>query len=207
MQKFCKKCGKKLDEKTGLCPNCDKSMSWKEKRMVKKGYKKATKTEKWAKLTLGQKIRKACLKFFLYVMLLLFLAGCVMGVLSFLGVCDIPFLSNYRNDKLLEFINEKSIVIEETNVVMNNNTEGTATIIVQMPNYEQLFKNASETRNPERYLLRKLMLKKYKTQEFEEVANVTVENNTTVIHSEEVVHKLLERNLINAINSLSEAEQ
>ncbi len=94
MQKFCRKCGRKLDEKTGLCPNCDKSVSRHEKRMIekerKKELKKQKKAEKWAKLTIGQKIKKVCLRILVAVLILLLLTGGAMGALTYFDVVDIP---------------------------------------------------------------------------------------------------------------------
>lgn len=238
MAKFCGKCGSKLDEATGLCPNCDakktKDSSAQEKpterqeskqevfqaseellskkdakqkrKADKKTAKKAKKKEKWAKLTTGQKVRRFILKMLLGVILLVVLVGGLIVGLSYLGVVNIPFLSNFNKDNLLEVVNEKTIVIEETDIVMETETEGAATIIVQMPDYELLFKEASTSANPEQYLLKALAFGKYEIQEFEEIATVTVDNGVTTVHSDEVVHQLLEESLINAINALSEVE-
>lgn len=238
MAKFCGKCGTKLDEATGLCPNCDaakietssvqkkppegtkqkqeavqeteKPLSKKEEKKKrkadKKAAKKAKKKEKQAKLTTGQKVRRFFLKLFLWLILLVVIAGGTIGGLSYLGIIDIPFLSDFNEDNILETLNERAVVVEETDIVMETDTEGTATITIKMPDYELLFKEAYASENPDQYLLKALALRDYKVREYEEVATVTVADDVTTIHSDEVVHKLLEEALINAINALSEVE-
>ncbi len=227
MAKFCGKCGAKLDEATGLCPKCDadklaklsaesakenekpqvsaapdRPLSKREIKKQKKATQKAKKKEKRAGWSTGKKVRILIGKLLLCLVLLLAITCSVIGGLSYFGILDIPVLSAIREEKLLEFINEKCIAVEEVNILMESDTEGIATIIVQMPDYELLFKNASSSENPEQYLLRSLILGNYDIQKFEEIVDVTVENGVTTIHSDEAVLRLLEENLINAINSI-----
>ena len=97
MAKFCGKCGARLDEATGLCPNCDadklneaagqeekahveasdtpapmpaqsKKELKKQKKAEKKAVKKAAKKAKRASWSLGKKIRHFILKFILIIM-------------------------------------------------------------------------------------------------------------------------------------------
>ncbi len=237
MAKFCGKCGSKLDEATGHCPNCDaekmkdssvqekpiempelkqevvqiseEPLSKKDAKKKRKADKKAAKKAKkkrWAKLTTGQKVCRFFWKLLLWLIVLAVFAGGLIGGLSYLGVLDIPFLPDFSKENLLEFVNKKTIVIEETDIVMETDTEGTATVIVKMPDYELLFKKASDSENPEQYLLKALAFGKYEIQEFEEVATVTVDDGVTIVHSDEVVHQLLEESLLNAINALAEVE-
>lgn len=238
MAKFCGRCGTRLDEATGLCPNCDaakleassvqkkpperteqnqevvqkvekplgKKEEKKKRKAEKKATKKAKKKEKRAKLTTGQKVRRFFLKLFLWLVLLIVIAGGTIGGLSYMGIIDIPFLSNFNEDNILETLNERAVVVEETDIVMETDTEGTATVIVKMPDYELLFKEAYASENPDQYLVKALALRDYEIREYEEVATVTVAGDVTTIHSDEVVHKLLEEALINAINALSEVE-
>lgn len=237
MAKFCGKCGAKLDETTGLCPNCDadkiiqkdstqsqpsevpeqlqadkraseRPLSGKDsKKKIKserKAQKKAAKKEKRARWSTGKKIRRFFLKLILTVILLVVLIAGVMGALVYFGVVDIPFLSDFNQNSLLELVNERNIIVEEENIVMTSDEEGTATIVVTLPDYELLFESAITAENPDNYLLKALFFKDYETQEFELSANVTVENGERVIHSDEVVHQLLEERLVDAINALSE---
>lgn len=120
MARFCGKCGAKLDEQTGLCPNCDATqiaqskvkcsenqtnddaqkenpVSRKEKRKQKKLAKKAAKKEKKrqkrAAMTFGQKMRKFFVKLLLILLLLAVLAAGAAGVLVYFDVVDIPLIS------------------------------------------------------------------------------------------------------------------
>lgn len=238
MAKFCGKCGTKLDEATGLCPNCDaarieassvqkkpperteqkqevahetekplgKKEEKKKRKAEKKAAKKAKKKEKRAKLTTGQKVRRFFLKLFLWLILLVVLAGGTIGGLSYMGIIDIPFLSDFNEDNILETLNERTVVVEETNIVMETEDKGTATIIVQLPDYELLFKEAYLSENPDQYLVKALALGQYEIREYKETATVTVDDGVTNIHSDEVVKQVLEKALINAINALSEVE-
>lgn len=130
MQKFCKKCGQKLDEKTGLCPNCSKSMSGKEKRTAKKDYKKAIKKEKKAKLTIGQKIKRVCLRLLIIVFVLLLLASGTMSILVYLGIVNIPVVENVievifdRSDPAFSAqASEGCYIPNEENIVYENDNK------------------------------------------------------------------------------------
>lgn len=225
MANYCGKCGSKLDEATGLCPNCDAAkikqhydkttedktpvrkedkIDKRTKKKALKARKKAVKREKRANWSTGKKIRRFFLKLILTVILLVVLIAGVMGALVYFGVVDIPFLSDFNQNSLLELVNERNIIVEEENIVMTSDEEGTATIVVTLPDYELLFESAITAENPDNYLLKALFFKDYETQEFELSANVTVENGERVIHSDEVVHQLLEERLVDAINALSE---
>lgn len=235
MAKFCAKCGSRLDEATGLCPKCDaeklakasakfeneakkqeanavqnrplsKKDMKKQEKADKKAAKKARKKEKLAKLTTGQKVGRFFLKLLLWLILLAVIAGGVIGTLSYFDVVDIQLFSSFKKDNLLRVVNEKRIVVKKTNIVLETETEGKATIIVQMPDYELLFKEAYSSDDPDQYLLKALILKKYDIKEYERTALVTVDDGKTTVHSDEVVHQLLEEVLINAINALSEVE-
>lgn len=217
MAKFCGKCGTKLDEATGLCPNCDaekirdssaqkKSIEMQKAKKKRKADKKARKKEKRAKLTTGQKIRRFFVKLFLWLILLVVIAGGTIAGLSYMGIIDIPVLSGFNEDNIFETLNERAVVVEETEIVMETDTKGMATVIVKMPDYELLFKEAYASENPDQYLVKALALGDYEIREYKEVATVTVVDDVTTIHSDEIVHKLLEEALINALNALSEVE-
>lgn len=208
MAKFCGKCGAKLDEVTGLCPNCDADKmqkdSKKKSKSERRAQKKAAKKEKRARWSTGKKIRRFFLKLILTSILLTVFTAGVAGTLVFFGVVEIPFLSDFNQNSFIELINERNIIVEEENIVMTSDKEGTATIVVTLPDYELLFENAISAKNPDNYLLKALFFRDYETQEFELSANVTIENGKRVVHSDEVIHQLLEECLIDAINALSE---
>ena len=94
MQKYCTKCGSKIDEKTGLCPNCDKSLSKKELKAASTAHKKRLKKEKKMTLSFGQKIKRFILKLLIWALILsIFIIG-ISGVLVFFGYVDIPIINN-----------------------------------------------------------------------------------------------------------------
>lgn len=180
----------------------DKKSKKRELKAQKKADKKVQR-DKWSK---GKKIRRFFLKLILIILFLSILAVGLTGTLVYFHVIDIPFLSNLNQNSLLEFINKRNIIVEEKSIVMTSDTEGTAIIVVKIPDYELLFKNAAKEENPDQYLLMSLILKDYKTQEFEMAADITIENGERIIHSDEVVHQLLEESLVNAVNAVSEVK-
>ena len=112
MAKFCSKCGTKLDETTGLCPNCDKKKRKKKddigtdpnqtltkkelkkrKKKEKKQGKKLRKKEKRMKMTKGQRVRSAILKFVLFLILFIVVAGGVLGALTYFDIVDVPIVN------------------------------------------------------------------------------------------------------------------
>jgi len=220
MAKFCGKCGAKLDETTGSCPECnskkmskrnvtvheaeeqvvEKKLSRKEKKQKRRAEKKARKKEKKAKQTIGQKL---CRFFGKLILLLLFLV-LIIGALWYLKIINIPLLQEDDTYNKLNMVNQKCISVETRDIIMKNDMEGTATILVRLPDYEMLFAKASVSEVPEEYLLEALKEGKFEIQEYEMKADVTIEKGDTIIHSDEVVHQLLEKALIDAINSLSE---
>lgn len=127
----------------------------------------------------------------------------VIIILVSFSVADTQLPADFNPNSLLSTLNEKSILIKEKNVVMESETEGTATIVVTLPDYQLLFENAIKTDHPDNYVLKAFISNDYETQEFETSAPVTVENGERIIHTNEAVHQLLEKNLVNAINALS----
>lgn len=97
MQKFCTKCGSKLDEVTGKCPVCDKEPTKKEirkqKKEEKKEAKRVAKKEKWKKLSFKQKVKKISLRFVLILLVLLLLFGSGTATLVYFDIIDIPVIS------------------------------------------------------------------------------------------------------------------
>lgn len=85
MAKFCGKCGAKLDETTGLCPNCDA-----DKRKMQSAPSEQTeapmrKQKKQTGITIGQKIRRFFLKLIATVVVVGILVAGIAGTLMYLG--------------------------------------------------------------------------------------------------------------------------
>lgn len=126
MAKFCGKCGAKLDDTTGLCPNCDadklkeqsdkseavdvvkstqetapkseKPLSKKETKKKRKADKKAKKKEKHAQWSTGKKIRRFFLKFILTILLIAIITAGAAGALVYFDVVDIPAIEKILNE-------------------------------------------------------------------------------------------------------------
>lgn len=115
MANYCGKCGSKLDEATGLCPNCDaakikqhydkttedKTPVRKEDKIDKqtkkkalKARKKAVKREKRANWSTGKKVRRFFLKLISTVILLVILAVSVTGTLAYFDIVEMPIISS-----------------------------------------------------------------------------------------------------------------
>ena len=84
--------GKKEEKKKS---KTEKKTAKKERKVQKKADKKAKKKEKWAKLTLGQKIRKLFMKLVLLVLLLLVVISGILGALSYWNVIEVPFIDEW----------------------------------------------------------------------------------------------------------------
>lgn len=89
MAKFCKKCGTKLDESTGLCPKCDAAKLKKQQRQ-----KESNKKEKRAEMTKEKKIKNPFVNVILFGILLLVIAAGVSAALAYFDIYDVPFISD-----------------------------------------------------------------------------------------------------------------
>lgn len=93
MAKFCKKCGSLLDEASGKCPNCDKVIDVKKKKL-KKQAKIDKKKQKRAQLTTKQKIKKFFVKIFVIILaLIIVICSCIFALVYFDKI-DIPIIKN-----------------------------------------------------------------------------------------------------------------
>lgn len=150
MQKFCTKCGTKLDDATGKCPICDRELTKKElrtkKREEKKAEKKAIKKEKWKKLSFKQKFKKICFRFVLIILVLLLLFGSGTATLVYFDIVDIPAvvkifhflgIEQYKNDKNDSLLREN----DDKNEVNDINPD--IQYKVEHPNAEEYYRNNS----------------------------------------------------------------
>lgn len=105
MAKFCGKCGSKLDEDTGLCPNCDEGTVNDAKKneltndIVDNEINKLSKTEnkslkksQRANLSLGKKIRRLLLKLILMIIFLTLITCGIVGILVNFNIINVPML-------------------------------------------------------------------------------------------------------------------
>lgn len=128
MAKFCGKCGSKLDEDTGLCPNCDADklknpesqegsfemdeessftpkpqLSKKEIRKQKKQAKKRARKDERASWSLKQKIKRNIFKLLLTVSLLGILISGVVGVFEHFDIVHIQYIHKFMEMVGIEY--------------------------------------------------------------------------------------------------------
>lgn len=110
MANYCGKCGSKLDDTTGLCPNCDKEQFEEVKPQTQKTQAKPN-------------VAKRILKFLLALLLTILLLGGSIGALSYFDVINIPgmdkLFSNMgiqKQDRDSEDLDESSINYENYKV-------------------------------------------------------------------------------------------
>lgn len=97
MDKYCVKCGARLNETTGMCPNCD-----------------AEKIKR-TKLTGRQKICRFLKKLFLFLIVFVILAGVVIGSLLYFDIADFPVIEKFLNqNKILNYAEDVKRDIPET---------------------------------------------------------------------------------------------
>lgn len=97
MDKYCVKCGARLNETTGMCPNCD------------------TEKIKRTKLTCRQKVCRFLKKLFLLLIVFVILTGVVIGTLLYLDIADFPIIKKFLNqNKILNYAEDVKRDIPET---------------------------------------------------------------------------------------------
>lgn len=106
----------------------------------------------------------------------------------------------------LEELNEACIFVEEKEVHMESENNGEAELVVKMPDYEDLYRRAYETDDPETYIKESLISGNYTVQTIETSAVVTMENGEKRIHKQEAIDKLLEQAMIDTVNAVAEEE-
>lgn len=109
--KFCGKCGNQLDDKTGLCPNCDADKLAEKKRRDSfnnspsqvntfvnqkpaKLTRKQKKAIKKANRTTAQKVRSVLIKVLIILLAVLVLISGLLCVLVYYNAVEIPMVSN-----------------------------------------------------------------------------------------------------------------
>ncbi len=149
MVKFCGKCGAKLDENTGFCPNCNadelkkvqkpgpvasnegetnnhRSASTEErfsKREARKQRKEEIKTEKKeerAGLSISKKILRFLFKLILIILLIAVLVIAALGALVYFDIVDIPEIEKIIDRvELLPNNNERDIETDDDSLLEN----------------------------------------------------------------------------------------
>lgn len=91
MAKFCGRCGTRLDEQTGLCPNCDTSFqSGAADKKQRKEEKKISKKAGRPDMPFGKRVKRFFKRIFIEMLILTILAAGGMGVLVYYDILDFP---------------------------------------------------------------------------------------------------------------------
>ena len=217
MANYCTKCGTELDKDTGMCPNCfskehlkaQKKLQKKEKRREKKAEKKRKKKERILQLTRKQRVKRFLTKMLLGILLATGIATAGVAALNYFGVINLTdFFGAEEQDysEALQRLGTETVEMKELEVFMQSETEGSAKVCITIPNYEKLFIDAFQKRNPEKYLVDMLEAGQYEILEFFVEVPVTVENGQKIFQTEEIQYQILEEELIKATNAVTEVE-
>lgn len=95
-------------------------------------------------------------------------------------------------------------IIELQKTFKEGETTGVAKISITIPDYVQLFQDGKNEKDLEKYLLKQLKNGKYETLEYIEEVPMTIIDNSVEIHDDEKIEEILEKVLIDAVNSVSE---
>ena len=114
-------------------------------------------------------------------------------------------------DKQLEQIAELSaeaVKVKVHEVNKRNDTYGYAEVTITMPDYTELFEDAFKKSDPVGAVAKALKSKDYDKTEFDTTVPVTFdEKGKETVHSEDEIRKLLEAELIKALNAVYEEEE
>lgn len=205
--KFCRKCGKRVAVEPSLHSMQNTKVSTRARSSNQRGIFVSPHSIKKKNKPTGVIV---------IILLTVLIVALVCVVAFFLG----PMLKNTSADmnnmknnpvqagqEVFYEANSKCIEFETHNIVMNGDSEGSVTLIVQLPDYTQLYNNAYISKNPDQFILEVLQSGEYDVCEYEIIAKVTIEKGEQVIHSDEAINMLLEKELAKAINALLEAQK
>lgn len=202
MAKFCGKCGSPLDQ-NGRCLQCDTALQYK-----KKTKNREQNTEKRRRRGFGRLVRTVVLILLIFAVLF----GCLLA-LEYFDVVHIPFASEilecmpFTHEPDLGELNDACIQIDQKKIEMKTETEGTAVLEVTIPDYYQIFKDALDMNDPDRYLQDALKSGTYQTVTRTIDAAVTVEDGNTRVDEASAIDQLLDQELTAAIKAVMEERQ
>lgn len=95
---------------------------------------------------------------------------------------------------------QDAVQVDVKQTTMTSDTEGTAQVVIGIPNYTKLFAEGKDAKDIEKYLTKALKKGNYEVLEFEKTVPVIVEDGEQLVQTEEATKQLLEQELIQAIN-------
>lgn len=106
------------------------------------------------------------------------------------------------SEKSLSELNTACVSVEEKDIEMTSDNSGEVELVVKIPDYKKLYKEAYQTEDPEAYVKDALSSGDYETKTVKTKAEVTVEQGEKNIQKQEAMDQLLEKAVIDAINNI-----
>lgn len=150
--------------------------------------------------------RKNPRKGLVFLLVLIPLLAGIVCTFSYFGMIQIPFSAGKDAVYNLEEVNQKCITIEEVHCDWDSDTTGTATILIRLPDYKSIFAKASASKNPGQSIMDVLLSGDYETKEYEKRVDAIMEDGKRNFNPEDVIDQIMEQELIDAINALSEGD-
>lgn len=132
---------------------------------------------------------------------------CLILLLSTFSAVFIGCSKSYETERTMEELVMDCVTVEEGNAVITSSDSGFTEVTVTMPNYKKIFLECDDYRKLEEYITDVLLSGKYPVSEYNETAEVIVKDGIQTIETDEIVRYLLEEELIDAVNAISEEEQ
>lgn len=142
-------------------------------------------------------------------LLLLLVVSALVIVLALLGAYLLLSAKTARTDSYTHLnpeVDNGCVIIRQHPVVMQDGVSGSCELDVSLPDYVRIFANAFTTTDPKGYVAAVLDSGKYDRVNRTVAARVTVENGSTVIHTDEAITALLEVELSKAISDMMEVQ-
>lgn len=111
-----------------------------------------------------------------------------------------------QDSQKLTQTNKVCVITKQHPVCMQDAVNGTAELEVSMPDYYQIFTDALASDDPQRYVSMVMDSDNYPVVSRTVTAQVTVQDGQEVVHADEAITALLDRELTNVIGEIMEVE-
>lgn len=101
---------------------------------------------------------------------------------------------------------QDAVTTEVQQTTMKTESEGEAVVLFTVPDYVQLFAEASKANDFDRSLLKALQKGQYETVQVEQTVPFVMENGEMALQTEEALDQILDAMLIDAVNAVTREE-
>lgn len=101
---------------------------------------------------------------------------------------------------------QNAVTMEVQQTTMKTESEGEALVLFTVPDYVQLFAEASKADDFDRALLKALQKGQYETVQVEQTVPFVMKENEMVLQTDETLEQILEPMLIDAVNAVTREE-